>query len=146
MVNIPEGRWLVDTHFLVFSLDALSPFYEPTRDLFIAIQEDKLEAVVALQNILEAENVLIKKYAQDKNEIVKYIEGVIDAFNITIISPTPTTYLTFHKLIKLAPTSIDLFDYFLAATMLDNKIGNLLTLNTKDFSDIKGVRAVNPFK
>lgn len=145
MVNIPEGRWLFDTHFLVYSLDALSPFYEPTRELFTALHEDEIEGVLALQNILEAENVLIKRYRQDKEIIVKYIENIIDAFNFTIISPTPNTYLTFHKLLKGVPGSIDLFDCFLAATMLDNKIGSILTLNTKDFSGIKGIQAENPF-
>ena len=146
MVDTPEGRWVFDTHFLVYSLDALSPYYESTRELFIALQEDKLDGVLALQNILEAENVLIKKYHQDKNDIVKYIENIIDAFNFMIISPTPNTYLTFHKLLKGASVSVDLFDCFLAATMLDNKIGSILTLNTKDFSGIKGIQAENPFK
>ncbi|OGM20982.1 hypothetical protein A2714_02275 [Candidatus Woesebacteria bacterium RIFCSPHIGHO2_01_FULL_38_9] len=146
MVNVPVGRWLLDTHLLVYSLDALSPFYELTRELFMALQEEKFEGVIALQNILEAENVLIKKYDQNKNDITNYIENVIDAFNFTIIAPTPNTYLTFHKLLKKSLTSVDLFDCFLAATMLDNKIGNILTLNTKDFSGIKGIQAENPFK
>jgi len=112
----------------------------------MALQEEKFEGVIALQNILEAENVLIKKYDQNKNDITNYIENVIDAFNFTIIAPTPNTYLTFHKLLKKSLTSVDLFDCFLAATMLDNKIGNILTLNTKDFSGIKGIQAENPFK
>ena len=146
MVNVPVGRWLLDTHLLVYSLDALSPFYELTRELFMALQEEKFEGVIALQNVLEAENVLIKKYDQNKNDITNYIENVIDAFNFTIIAPTPNTYLTFHKLLKKSLTSVDLFDCFLAATMLDNKIGNILTLNTKDFSGIKGIQAENPFK
>ena len=128
MVNVPVGRWLLDTHLLVYSLDALSPFYELTRELFMALQEEKFEGVIALQNILEAENVLIKKYDQNKNDITNYIENVIDAFNFTIIAPTPNTYLTFHKLLKKSLTSVDLFDCFLAATMLDNKIGNILQI------------------
>ena len=40
---------------------------------------------------------------------------------------------------------INCWDAFIAATMIENKIFNIYTENTKDFSKIDGIKARNPF-
>ena len=77
---------------------------------------------------------------------IKILEDVLLNYNIEVITPLPQTYERYHDLILNSRNSSDLFDYFLAATMLDNDIGRILTANTKDFSRIPGIEAVNPFK
>ena len=39
-----------------------------------------------------------------------------------------------------------MFDVFLSATMLDNGITHIITVNEKDFTGIKGISVYNPFK
>ena len=71
--------------------------------------------------------------------------GPINDFNFEVISPSSTTLQQFHSLIEDISYPFDYYDYYMAATMLENDMKNILTVNTKDFSSIPEIEAVNPF-
>jgi len=146
MMSISEGKWVFDSHLFVYSQDNRSPFYEASSELFLRVLKGELKAVCAQQNILETESVLIRFYNKDSNTIVKILEDILLNYNVDVITPRPNTYEHYHDLILNSKLPYDLHDYFLAATMLDNGLSRILTGNTKDFFQIPGIEAVNPFK
>ena len=146
MTNISAGKWVFDSHLFVYSQDIKSPFYKVTSHLFSRVLSGEIEIVCAQQNIIETENVLIRFYQKDSSKIVNILEDILLNYNIDVITPDPKTYEHYHDLIIKSKQPYDLYDYFLAATMLDNGIDRILTGNTKDFTQIPGIEAVNPFK
>jgi len=138
------GKWVFDSNLLVYALDETSPFYRQTRELFSDILKLKLEGVVAQQNILEAEHVLISKLGQREKEVVTAIENLLAGFRFGIIGPLSNTWKTYHLLVERSMSGVDLFDHYLAATLIDNKVPRLLTLNAKDFKHIYGLEVINP--
>lgn len=146
MTTTLRGKWVFDSNLLVYFLDQNSPFFETSKKIFLLQSNRQLDGVIAHQNILEAERTLIKDYKLNKNEVFDSVSKVVFSFNFEIISPMVTTLEKYHELIETSTIKIDIFDYYLAATMLDNGINRILTGNTKDFSKIPGIEAVNPFK
>lgn len=146
MTNISDGRWVFDSNLLIYFQDQRSVFHKDAVFLFSHISHGKIDPVVCQQNILEVENALLRTYKKKPLEVVDYMAEILDEFGFSVLSPLSTTYLTCQKLVLSAKRKIDLFDYYLAATMLDNGISRILTVNTKDFAGIKGIEAVNPFK
>ncbi len=55
------------------------------------------------------------------------------------------THQTVKKALSLSP-DIFIWDAVIAQTMLENGITKIYTENTKDFENIKGIKAINPFK
>lgn len=110
------------------------------------LEQKELRGIVAQQNILEAESVFLRHYRQKPKRIITALENLIQGFKMRVITPLPTTYLRCHSLIKKVKKSFDLFDFFLAATMLDNGFHQLITANDKDFAVIREITVYNPFK
>ena len=146
MKNTLKGKWVIDSQLMVYGLDEDSPFYPEAQKLFYSIYNGQIEAYCALQNIIETENTLIIRYKQPIRTVIDKVNNMLEVSRFIIISPLITTYQKFHLLIKSIKYNFDLYDHFLAATMLDNGMNRLLTVNTKDFSKIPGIEAVNPFK
>lgn len=156
MKNTLKGKWVFDTQLLIYTLNESSPFHFATKSLFellISSKEkektlsEKFIGVVAQQNIIEAENVLIKYYKFNYKKAIQAIQDIIIAFNFETIASLPTTYLRFHSLTKsLNKKTVDIFDLYLVTTMLDNGITNIITVNEKDFAGIIEITVYNPFK
>lgn len=145
MKNISKGKWGIDSHFLVYALDADSSFHSDTKALIDSFIQLKIELVIAQQNILEAERVFITVYKQDPSMVISALMEMITALGVQIVHPLSTTHDRYHQIVKSAVAKIDIFDYYLAATFIDHGISRLLTLNIKDFAGIKGFEVVNPF-
>lgn len=145
MQNTPSGKWGIDTNILVYAQDRRSPFYEKSRLLFAQVISGSLEMVVSQQVILEAHSVLIKVYKRPPKEVVALIGTIVSNFSISVVCPLSTTLHRFGGLLCSAPPFNDVFDIYLAATLLDNGITKLLTANERDFTGIEGLYVVNPF-
>ena len=141
-----SGKWVIDSHIFIYAQDIKSPFYLDSNTLFEQIISGNFEAITAHQNIIEVERVLTKVYKRNLSEIAKLLEDILFNFHFKIIYPISATIKRYHSFLIEVEKPIDLFDYYLAATMLDNDINRILTLNIKDFSKIPGIEAVNPFK
>lgn len=145
MINTLSGKWVIDSQLLIYFQDSKSPFHSGTKKLFSKIISHFFTPVLAQQNILEVEAVLIRHYRKNKIDVITHLEKILNAFRISVITPQNETYCTYHELLRKVEAPVDIFDVYLAATMLDNNIRNILTLNIKDFAHIPKIHAVNPF-
>ena len=76
-------------------------------------------------------------------QAVEVVEKYLKA-NIPVIHPQPTQLQTFLELAKSTTTQKKTFDLFLAATLKDNSIEGLYTVNVDDFKDFTFLKIVNP--
>lgn len=143
MVNILKGNWGVDSNIIIYALDKKSSFFKKAEKFFTTTKN--LNFYITQQNIVEIERVLIGFYKIDKEEAIESLERFFNAFQFNIISPLPTTLSYYHQILKNLSSKGDFFDYYLAATYLDNEVYNLLTVNVKDFLEVKQLTVVNPF-
>lgn len=139
-----SGPCLIDSNLLVYFLQSEAPKTGKAREIFKNIFQNRIEAHVTHQNILETTSVLTKRYHQDIEEVHEKLEALINEFQFRIILPKPQTYKTFKNLLKSGDQK-HLFDIYLAATALDNGVNTILTENTKDFEGIEEITAINPF-
>lgn len=151
MMTTLSGKWVFDTNCLIYFLDDVSPLHGEAKAIFQLLASDKrakdkklFQGVVAQQNILEAEHVLIKQYGRSLKEAANILSFVIDGFHFAVITPLSSTYHRYHTLVQ--GKTRDLYDLYLAATMLDNDVTNIITANEKDFSEIKGITVYNPWR
>lgn len=145
MMNTLSGRWVFDSNILIYGLDRSSSLFKEVQALFATVREGQVEVVLSQQNITETIQAFVKGYRKSPVEVIKSLNGLIAELEITVISPISTTYQRFFELLSRVNKPIDVYDYYLAATMLDNGIKRILTANDKDFSQIKEIEAVNPF-
>lgn len=146
MPNTSSTKCLIDTNILVYSLDNKSPFHKVSAQILKECIEGTRFGVIAQQNIVECTNVLFRESEKKREEILSDLQIVVSSFNLQIVYPFQTTLLTFLNLIRrLKQRKKEFFDVFLAATMLDNGIKNIITANEKDFAGIKEISAHNPF-
>lgn len=142
MQSILKEKCLIDTNILVYAYDRNSPFHKISKDIVTdAILQNN--SVVALQNIVELSNVLKNLYKLPFRDISGTIDTLV--LDLEIIAPKNTTLRIFSSFIKKARGDLQMFDLFLAATMLDNNITHIITANNKDFEEIEGIVAYNPF-
>ena len=113
--------------------------------MFASAEKKKIQIILTQQNLNEAVQVFVRYYKKSPLEVTKHLSGLIDDLEITIISPQTNTHRHFFDLISKVTSPIDIFDYYLAATMLDNNINRILTANAKDFSNIPNIEVINPF-
>lgn len=146
MKTISNEKWVIDTNLLVYIQDKHSPFYPGTRELFELIKHHHITAIVTQQTILEAEKALIRVYKITPEKSVEFIEDLIIYFDMMVIHPQVNTYILCNTMLKNRKGIVDIFDLYLAATMIDNGYFNILTNNTKDFEGIEDLTVVNPFR
>ncbi|MFQ5648939.1 MAG: hypothetical protein ACE5IY_03270 [bacterium] len=76
-------------------------------------------------------------------QAVLVVEKYLKA-GVPIIHPRPTQLQTFLELARSTTTRKNTFDLFLAATLKDNGIEGLYTVNIDDFRGFAFLKVVNP--
>lgn len=136
---------LVDSNIIVYALNSSSPKHKVAQKF---LQTHVGQLALAHQNIFEALRVLThNKFPSPMHiaEAVKAVGAIAEACRI--ITPERTTHHLALELIKKYNLSGDkIFDVYLAATALTNDVPSIATDNTKDFTAIKEIVALNPFK
>lgn len=138
-------KYLLDTNILIYAYNRSSSFHTRAIEIILASKESANNMVVAQQNIVEFCNVLSVTYNIPYSSISEDASDMMK--DLHIITPRSTTLSLFLELLKgykQAPQYV--FDIFLAATMFDNGIAHIITLNEKDFVGIKGISVYNPWK
>lgn len=139
---------LFDTNILVYVQNKNSRFYKTALKWHQKVLKNELQTVLSPQNITEFFSIITNKkrvenpLSQKKAllEIRKYQSGLFD-----FIYPSQETLAILEKLIgKYKIKARKIFDAFLAATMLSNKIKNILTYNKKDFLYFKEIKVIDP--
>ena len=146
MVLQESKKYLIDTNILIYAVNESSEYHEKALDLLqdIAI---KYNACISTQNILEFQRVLTHKSFKTllpQENIEEIIRIWLDYFEV--IFEDKTVWIEYQKLAKfIQPSGDKIFDLWLSATMLANGVDVIITVNTKDFKNIKGIKAINPF-
>ncbi|OGE09113.1 hypothetical protein A3I53_03945 [Candidatus Curtissbacteria bacterium RIFCSPLOWO2_02_FULL_40_13b] len=141
---------LFDTNILVYSYDVNSPNHKVAQKLRDAVNEGKMKAAIAPQNLLELystiTNVAKNENPASPNEAILEVKKFL-ASRFELIELSGRELETTLLLIKgNHVTSRRIFDVYLVATMLSNGIKTIYTANERDFEIFKGIKAVNPFK
>lgn len=145
-MKITSGtRYVVDTNILIYGYDAKSPYHEKARKLLDKLVSQNIDIYVAMQNIVEFCNVLIGIYKLSSSSTTGYAQEIMLDFKI-IIPKATTINIFLNLLLRITKGRAYIFDLFLAATMLDNGITHVITLNEKDFASIKGISVYNPWR
>ena len=138
MKDISKIKLAVDTNIWIYLLDKKSPFHNQARKAFAKAEKEGWGIVVAQQNLMELIEVLLGWYGFSPKEAVKKARLIANR-NITVIQPLPQTLQTYFNLAKDCLKKNNNFDLYLAATLLDNGIINLVTNDKKDFRGIKNL-------
>jgi len=142
MTNISKKNFLVDTNILIYALDKKSLFFKKVVEFFEWSEDKKVRLFLAHQNLLELIRTLINDYGVSYKVAEKNARGFIDGEAINLISPLPSTLSRYFNLTKSKGVKRgNIFDYYLAATALDNGVDFILTNNADDFSEIEGFTA-----
>lgn len=140
---------LFDTNVLVYAHNKKSKYFNVAYSLLKIVQEGKLKAVVAHQNLLEFYAIVTNpdrvekplSQTQAKREVQNYLGS---RFNI--IQPNEKTLGLFIELLRAKRVrNREVFDCYLVATMLSNGVKTIYTANEKDFQKYPEIRAANPF-
>jgi len=137
---ISGKRYLLDTNVLIYSVDKASPFYAKAKKVVEIGIKQNVSFVITHQNLLEYTAVLRRVYKIKLEEILKDIKIFTSYFEV--ISPLPTTFEIFLKLLETNPKSYP-FDLYLAATALDNQVFRIITANVKDFVNLGFKEVIN---
>ncbi len=141
---------LLDSNVVVYAHAAHSPFFEAAKRLRDQAVHGELEACISPQVMCEfiatCTNPKLFRPALTPAQAVKESIAYWTSPNIRKILPKDRTIermaglIAHHRLIGQ-----HIYDVFLVATMLDNDVRTIYTLNTKDFERYPDIRVVNPF-
>lgn len=142
---------LLDTNVLLYTLAEASPFHEASRALYRQVVDGALEACVSPQILCE----FVATCTDPRRfQPVLSVERALhecrvfwEAQSLKKILPSAGTFETMLGLIRRHRVSRqEVFDAFLAATMLDNGVTMIYTANAKDFLRFRELHVVNPFE
>jgi len=141
----------IDTNIFIYAHNVGSAFHTKAAAFVKKIVAERDEngrhvAGVPAQVYAEFINVITRQTIEKPLSLADAIwavEKYIKA-GVPIIHAQPTQLHTFLELAKSTTTRKKTFDIFLAATLKDNSIENLYTVNTDDFRDFQFLKLVNP--
>lgn len=140
---------LVDTNILVYSDDKNSPSYPAIKN-FLEENLPKGVLAIAQQNICEFYAITTDSrrtsHPQTPADRILKISAWLQSGLFKTIGSTENTPATIIKLLTIYPAKgQEIFDVYLAATMIDNGIRKIYTADPKIFSKL-GLQAINPLK
>lgn len=130
----------LDTNMLVYAYDNSEPKkQEKCRALLKECFEGKTTLCLSNQTLAEFTSVITTKVQKplDKNEIDGILEEIIETDNFFIINYSAKTVR------KALSNKTPFWDSLIAETMKENNIYTIYTENTKDFSKIREIKAIN---
>ncbi|MBN2088147.1 PIN domain-containing protein [candidate division KSB1 bacterium] len=143
----------IDTNILVYAHNKDSEFNNKATVFLEKVMNDRdedgnLSVCIPTQVLIEFINVMTGhnlKFPLSIPEAIKIIQDYLDT-DIQIISQRETQIQTFLELLASVTTRKKVFDVVLAATLKDNNISGLYTLNVKDFDDFCFLKIINPLE
>lgn len=140
----------VDTNILVYARDEENAFFKEAKKIVERIRKGKLKACISLQNLSELYATITNpKQVQNPlpaSEAKKAVGEYLSYSNLKKLSIKESTV---RLAIQLAEehniTKQHFFDTQIVATMLENKVKKIFTVNTDDFSVFSEIKAENPF-
>ena len=144
-----KGSVLIDTNVLIYATLTADPRHERARLVLAQRHRPEVKLFISVQNLAEMYPNLTgpKNQPPDSPELARNkIQSIARLRGITVL---PITMETAHLALDLCVSGGVIrqryFDRQLAALMIRESISIILTENVKDFADIEGITAINPF-
>lgn len=141
---------LFDSNILVYAYNLDSPFYNKATELHRKVVGEELDAVVAVQNLLEFFSTITNPSRINKPQNPQTAKKSCLAYfgsGFKIIYPKEDGLEMALDLAKEHDIKgRKIFDVYLVATMLSNGIGTIYTANEQDFEVFDEIEVINPFK
>ena len=137
---------LIDTNVLVHAYTVSD---ERKHEAALSLVEKVWEgeaAATTLQNLCEFFTVITRKVAKPVStaSATVLVEGILTASQWTVIDRAPQTVVKAMEIVRLYRAPF--WDALIAACMLENGIGAIVTENEADFKRIPDITITNPFK
>ena len=141
----------LDTNLLVYTHNTASKF-NPAAVAFLEKvlnerdEQGDLSVCLPAQVVQEFVHVVTwqrLEKALSLPEAIQIVEDYLDT-GIRIVYPKETQLATFLSLLKVTTTRQKVFDVALAATLKDNEVGGLYTVNVADFETFDFLEVINP--
>ncbi len=142
----------LDTNILVYAHNLDSSYYQKAKSFLEYLMAnvngtEKTAIIVPLQVWAEFVNVCTRQNIGKPlsiPEAIKVVRKYTELLRIPVIYPQPTQLQTFLTLLETTTTRKKVFDVALAATLKDNGIDGLYTVNVDDFKDFSFLQVENP--
>lgn len=132
------NKLLLDTNFLVYSIDKDSKYFKITNDILL---KHSSELYTTSKNLSEFISV-ITRYPQIHltiEETLTVLKDFRDLF--TILYPTEDSYQLFLNLLSTyKPAGLKIHDFEIISIALANDISTIATFNRKDFDSITEIK------
>ncbi|MDZ4256971.1 MAG: PIN domain-containing protein [archaeon] len=143
-MNPDSKNTFLDTNIIVYAFDpTVSEKHTVAKRIVEQITKGETTACISNQILAEMSSVLLGKTMEHKEQVRQFVESIQHIPTWQIVHYTSKTIETTLQSIEKQK---DFWDNLIAQTMLENGITKIYTENTKDFSKIKGIKAVNPFR
>lgn len=141
---------LLDSNILVYAHAAQSPFFEAARRVMNQALQGEVDVCISPQVLCEfiaaCTNAKIFQPAMTPAQAARELLAYWTHPRLRKIFPRDHTVKRLAKFVEQYHLEGQrIYDAFLVATMLDNDVRTIYTLNTKDFERYPEVRVVNPF-
>lgn len=144
-MNPDSPNSFLDTNILVYAYDETAGNkHTIAKQLVLECMRGKTVFFVSNQILGETVNTIRNRLPSIlPSEIEELMEEIISIPSWIKVNYTEQTVQKAVVQLKLGD---DFWDAVIAQTMIENGITKIYTENTKDFSKIKGIKAVNPFR
>jgi len=141
----------IDTNILVYALDSKSPFHLRAIDFVDRASRGELKMRISPQVVGELYATITNpkkaSHPLSPNEATDVIKSIWETGNIRKIFPKQETLeLTLDLVKRYQLKSLDFFDAQIVATMLDNGVSTIYTVNKDDFAVFEEIKAINPLE
>ncbi len=147
----PGDPVFLDTNILVYAVDRDSPFYQKAKAIVDQVDAGEMNACISPQVLGELYAVTTTPGRIRRPLSLKAALGIVLSFlqadTLWKIYPKPTTINRTFALVKTYRIAgRRFFDAQIVATMLDNNVGILYTVNEGDFKSFREIEVINPFR
>ncbi|MCL0057703.1 PIN domain-containing protein [Dehalococcoidales bacterium] len=141
----------VDTNILAYALDTESLFHLKAIDLVNRAGRGEIRICISPQVAGELYATITNprkvSHHLSPDEAVEIVRSIWEAENIQKLYPKESTLkLTLDLVKRYQLRALDFFDAQIVATMLENGLTTLYTVNEDDFAIFEEIKAVNPFE
>lgn len=145
--------YAIDTNLLIYAHNLDSTLHEKAKNFIEKVMNERdengnLSVCIPVQVIIEFISVVTSKKVPKPLSISQAQAIIQDYLNtgIMVIFPQETYLTNFLEMLAQISSRKQIFDIALAATLKDNSISGIYTVNVKDFNFRDGLEVINPLE
>ena len=141
----------LDSNILVYAINKKSPYYAGARAILDVINKGELRVCLSPQVLGEFYAVITNPRKLERALSPQEAAGVVERFlssdAVLKLYPQKSTLGLTLKLVKhYQIKALDFFNAQIVATMLDNGVTTIYTVNKQDFVIFEEIEALNPLR